>query len=596
MTRRRLTTECAPPAYPAIPKGECCEVGVAVMPLDGADCYPDPCARMEANEPKDPCQVDNTLYAIVTAPFNMPACGQSAEFQTRGALRFAAGTVLYSPAVGYLYVSGVRDDWTLIVRNDCGPCQTLQPGEVVLPNTVFALGGPACAANAGGAGSPDLSPYLDSDLVVPAVGQCVNVKFTNVFGLHVGDIVSIHQFQFRIGAIIDSTTVQLCNDGAGGEPNSVIQHDPDNDEVANYPVVRTGGENPCTGTSASTAKRILGCDGGGVEVGVVGSIEGHIPVWNASTGQWELQVIESAQVCAVTTSDLIVDPGAPEDNEYPVTVSPNNSLLTEEWNKVTPNFLRVTINGKPFCMTTPVSSGTIRVRKAYDLSIIGIDIIPAGALVCVVGCCDQCTPYIETSDLSGGANPNITEAHFTLGTTTWSAPNGVSVHTFPVGIGQAGAGGTVDTDGAWVLKYKNGDSCACRKYVEVMSNFECALDLPDDIFGNIEFRMLKVLPILNTFTGAAIPVTGGRRQLAALNGTPNLLIGGNAGDFGLINTFKGHMFDRDEADPGIIHQYQGHIRIVLENTTGGPLNVSFACSWRAWLKASNFELVTDPTA
>lgn len=571
----------------------CCEVGVAIAPMDGVDCFADPCATQQSCDPCDNvCETDTSLYAIATAPFNMPACGQTTDFQTKNALRFAPGSVLYSPGVGSLYVAGVRDNWTLILRNDCGSCQVLLPGQVVSQNTVFALGGPGCFGNGSSVDSPETTPFLDSDLVVPAVGLCATVKVTNVFGLNVGDIVSINTFLFRIGAIIDGTTIQLCNDGEGGEPNSVIQHDPDNDGNPNYPLIRVGGENPCTGDAVTILDRILGCSGAGQQVGVEGSTEGHILVWNNTTDKWELRVLEGAQVCVVMSEDLIVDPGADPDDELVVFTSLDNSLLEAEWDKVTPNFLRISIDGNPFCMTEPVSTGAIKVRRAYTPG--GIEVIEEGALICVEGCCDQCTAYVETSDFLGGANPDITETGFIQAPIIISAAAGVSVRTFPVGIGSAGTGSTPDTDAAWVLRYINGDSCACRKYLEIMSNFECAIDLQNGVYANVEFRIMKVIPNGQTQAFAAIPFGTNRRLLPAMDNTPNLLEGGNPGNFGTINTYKGFMFDRDIVEPGVLHQYQGHIRIVFENTTGGPLDCSFACNQRAWLKAGNFELIADP--
>jgi len=580
--------------------GQCCSPGTIVIetPIDAC---PDPCACIQNVSCCAPSTSSATgcsypIFVSLSASFNMPACGQEGQIQSPEACRVAPGTQLYSPDVGYLLVTARIDDTTLSVRNDCledgdgNDCNTLAPGEPVPSNTIFAVGIPFCGVGSGG--GPSTTPFLAADFIVPAVSTCANANVTNIFGLNIGDIVSLNGNEFRIGAIPNATTLQLCNDGDGGTPFTVIQWDPNGDGEPNVPVVRIGGQNPCTTTPVNILKRIVGCDGAGQQVGGIGQVDDQAFLWNNATQQWELKVIDQTATCVTLACGCLnLDPEAPPTQEYIIQVSPNTDQLAAALAELNGNPLCVTINGDSFCVTEVLSSTEVKVIPNFDVT--EVQSYPEGAIICVCECCDQCRPTIEVSGAFNAQPPQQAEVLITFDSGDITVPMGISVHNLPATLGSS-SDGSADNDDSrlWKLQYQNGSGCACYKYAQVMSNFQVALEAEQFVFANVEFRMLHVLPAFDSQSFAASPLMFSF-PAPTLNGTPNLAITTN-NNFKHLGTFKGVMFDRSFMNPNELHQWQGHIRVVVNNTDESDQVIRVLGNWRVWLNVWTGQIIPLP--
>lgn len=586
--------------------GQCCDAGVLVLQTP-VDAYPDPCGCQVCGSQSSCCCTSSSsssttdcsypIFASLSASFNMPACGQEAQIQSPEACRIAPGTVLYSPSVGYLIVTARIDDTTLSVRNDCpedgdgNDCNALAPGEPVPSSSIFALGIPFCGP--GGGSGPQTSPYLAADFIIPNVSSCANAVVTNVVGLNIGDIVSIDGNEYRIGAIPNATALELCNDGDGGTPLSVIYWDPNGDGEPNWPVIRVGGQNPCTSTPVNILDRIVGCDGAGQTVGGVGQVNDQAFLWNNVTQQWELKVIDQTATCVTLACGCLnLDPEAPPTQEYIIQVSPNTEQIAAALAELDENPLCVTINDDPFCVTEVIDAENIKVIPNFE--VVEVTSYPEGAIICICECCDQCRPTVEVSGPFNASPPDQAEVLITFDSGTLSlSAEGFEVNNLPATLA-SNADGSANSAAArlWLLQYQNGLGCACHKYAQVMSNFQVAISMPQEVSANIEFRMLHVLPVFDSQSFAAIPIFYSP-AVPGLNSTPNLLLT-ESNDFKFLGTYKGMLYDRAFMQAGELHQWQGHIRIITYNSSASPEDIRVVGNWRVWLNVWNDQIIQLP--
>lgn len=577
-----------------IEETSCCETGVLISPVDGVDTNCDPCATIQAGCVTSCETLGNfPLFLSLVEAFNMPACAGTGNIKVSDASRFTRGTILYNENVGYLRVTAIVDETTITVLNECLECNVKQPGESVDTSNLFSIGIPTCGA-VGTTGVPAGTPFLDLDFIAPDVGSCVDIKVTNVLGLNIGDIVSIAGYEYRVGAIPTTTQIQICNDGDGDTPGTAVYKDPNNDGVLDYPVIRIGGQNPCTATPVNEAPAIVACDGAGQQTGLVGTVENHVPSWNQTEEEWQLKVVDELATCVSLASCLLLDPDKEDCSGYLVDVAPDASQIQAEYDAGAPNPLRVTINGDSFCVTEIVDADTIRVTPSFD--VVEVTEYEPGAVLCIAPCCDQCTADIEVMDRFSGGNGCVPEILVGTGILPYAAPTGVTGITIPVSIGVNGETGFEEgAESMWDLTYINDDCCDCRKYVEVISNYELAMDLPADVYANMELRILKTAPIQDSQSFAShMFVPGVGLTPPAATPTPeNYLIP----SFQTINTVKSGIFDRDFINPGEQMTFRGHLRIVVDNRSGGVANIQYLAQWRVWVKAWSFgcaNVVTVP--
>ena len=547
-----------------------CSVGEACAQTESS------CAAAESE-----CCTNCNLFVETTASFNMPACDGEGSMFVDDASRLYVGAILYADGVGYLEVTAIIDATEITVKNNCPECDlhVLDPGNPVVSGTEFGVGIPFC----GSAGSTEYTgPMLDSDYFIPAVGACVLIAVTSIEGLAIGDTIAIGSNRYTINDIPNVTTLEICNDGDGGSPGTLVEKDADGDGVLNFPILRISSINPCAEPPVDEGRLIV-CSTGSTQNVMEGTIDNQVPAWVDANGQFELKVIQGLTTCVTLVCCLNLDPDADECDEYLIDVLPDTDDFDAALTPLLPNPLKITIDGDPFCVTEVVDSNTLRVIPAFEVTVIVQ--YAEGAVVCIDECCNQCVPHILTMDDSFASNSCEPEILIGTGIITMAAATGIDTDTFPASLGDNNeCGGEVGADYLWQLDVLNDQCCDCRKYFEITSNFECAVDNADpDTFINVEFRILKILPAATTQSFAAFPFTSPRPVIVPANACDLLP------NFQTINTYKGTVYDRGFIDPGETARFVGHIRIVTENNSQIEVGYNFAADWRVWVKVWNYD-------
>lgn len=528
----------------------------------------DPCAAVESCPDCSPSTVNNMDFFItVTAGFNMPACGNTGQIVVEDATRLYVGALLWNASVGHLVVVSIDDDTHVTVRNDCPTNNVLDPGEPVPADTVFGVGVPAPvdAATENGTG-----PRLDLDFVIPAIGACVVIKATTTEGLFAGENVSIAGQEYRISGIADLVTLTICNDGSAGPVGDTVEKDPNGDGILDYPIIRIAEQNLCLAEEGSEGKLLI-CDGVAQKV-MVGTIDHQVPAWNNAEGEFKLEVVDSLVVCTYLTGCLVLDPLHVGNYVVEVDDATIFAPFVDEYPGV-----KIKINGDYFSLVAIVDGTHIRVEPWFTVT----EVITYNApmAVCVADCCEQCSPQLYTLNRFNGPEPR--EVLFPLPLTEFTivAATGYAWwRTFP----------TIAQNGLWTLRYYNTDIEGCNKYVQLYSNFELAVILPEGCFANIEYRIEKFAPVADSKTFWAAVANGGHPQIPELAGSDELFTPG-AG-IKTLNTFKGQLIERDIVAPGLYDEFRGHLRIHLENTTGAEQLGSVQGSFRAWYTAQDADV------
>lgn len=441
--RTSLCTICHQPPPKCACENECSPGTILATACDDQDpnllCEPVESEECEEEDCEEDAACKYPNFVTTTSSFNMPACDETAEIDIENACRFTPGTQLYAQGYGFLLVTHVdNDNNKLTVKNEClgddGDCNTALEGTLIPSGTQFATGIPFCPVSTGFS-SPALIPFLASDLVVPDSGDCVNVKVTNINGLVVGDTLSIASQTFRLGNIVDSTTIQLCNDG-GANGGELVEKDSDGDGELNYPVIRVEGQDPCSADVTSSLKRIIGCNGTSQEVGAVGDITGQVLVWDEVLQEWSPQVLAGVDTCLIISADVTLDPGAAFDASYLFTM-PSTTTLAAALASVSPDVLSVTINDLDFYVVDIVDPTHFHAIPAFE--VVDPTVVPADSLLCFNECCAQCLGGTQTTNpraLVGSGNASST---WTIeGAMDWPATGG-AVKSYLIGYNTAGA-------------------------------------------------------------------------------------------------------------------------------------------------------------
>ena len=288
--------------------------------------------------------------------------------------------------------------------------------------------------------------------------------------------------------------------------------------------------------------------------------------------------------CVSMVGCQTLDPKAEVCTPSVIEVSPNTDAFAEELARIAPNPLTITINSDAFCVTEVVDSTHLRIKPQFE--VVEVMEYDPEAVVCIDGCCNQCIPTVSTMDNIAGENGCEPEVLVGTGIVTITAADGIQTDTFPSSLASNGYCGTESSaDGLWEFIIANDNCCDCRKYVEVTSNYECAVALGDpDHFVNVEFRILQTDPVIYTQAFAAMPFVSPRGLITPGEEDCDLMQG-----FETLNTYKGTCFDRAFMDPGETATFKGHIRMVSENNSGGALDYSILCNWRIWVKVWNYD-------
>lgn len=287
------------------------------------------------------------------------------------------GGWFWAYGLGFLEIVSFNPETSEItLTNPCpeNPCQVqAAPGTPIPANTPWILTIPPC---------PDASsnpntifPYLAVDFTAPANGDCIDITVTNVNGIGVNKNVTIAGGIYRVDAVLSSTLITICNDGAGVTPGTPVIA---KDNAGNFlvPIVLVD-SNPCN-TDPVLAGVPLVC-ASGVTYPLVGSESGQVLVYDHYTGESNFRTLGIPVLdCTELTVCLTLDPDLPEGTPYLATVV-DTSLFTEGQ--------IVTIGGTTFTVDT--------IDDATHMHLIptevptAIQTYPVGATVCSADCCTQ---------------------------------------------------------------------------------------------------------------------------------------------------------------------------------------------------------------
>lgn len=335
------------------------------------------------------CEEDHTSTTIykrygftlrTVASFVWPAPEETVTLLVSDVERLSPGSILWNPTGGYLHVESF--DYTkqqIVAKNEGESCNTYSGGETLPECTDFVVGPPTC--NTGNTPLPN-TPYLAADFISPVAGVCALAAVTIITGLTIGDTVSVNGYEYRIGDIIDSSTIELCNDGAGAPEGTVIEWDDDGDNIPNIPVLVTASENPCTRDPA-VAGVLLVCDGGEVTRPLVGSVGGQVPVWNDITARFELKSIDvEFSTCVSLTADFTAD--VAHVGSYAISVTDTSAFIALD---------TVVIDGLLYTVNVVDSSVLMHITPL--VTPIGVIVYPAGTPVCTTPD-NPCTRTLES--------------------------------------------------------------------------------------------------------------------------------------------------------------------------------------------------------
>jgi hypothetical protein len=250
-----------------------------------------------------PCTQSGGVDVKVANAFNLPKCGSSAILAVPEVSGIMLGGYLWNPNYGYLRVINFDAATKQITaQNDC------QAGNAAVGTTVpactrFILAPPPVVQAGGGGGTT--GPYLAVDFTAPPVGQCINISVTTAAGLVVGKSTAIAGGTYRISAVVNASTVTICNDGSGVTPNTQVLARNSSGDLQ-YPLVLID-DNVCSHTPVFSGK-ILVCSGG-ITTPLKGLLDDQIPVLTAGTQEVQFKSLGIPTVaCTALTVGITLDP------------------------------------------------------------------------------------------------------------------------------------------------------------------------------------------------------------------------------------------------------------------------------------------------
>lgn len=310
-----------------------------------------------------------TTITCVSA-FNMPKKGEELTLQLDSVVSISPGVVLWSPAVGYLHVKTFDKETSTVVVENRDEEGNKYIGSAIVANQKFTVGIPfTVKANSSTTSSAIL---LASDFVSPESGACSTASVTSIDGLSVGQDVSIQGYVYRVGAIIDTGAVTLCNDGKGAPAGHVFSFDPYKCGEPSIPVVAFS-KSACENTSVHAGK-LVACNEG-VTTTLNGEEDGQVLVWETATESWRLKNANVAETCTSLSACFIVD--TTEDTSYLINVI-NTGIFSQD-NKVL-------IDGNKYIVDEIVDATHMRVTP--ETTPTEFRSIPRSTPVCLEGCCE----------------------------------------------------------------------------------------------------------------------------------------------------------------------------------------------------------------
>ena len=307
-----------------------------------------------------------TTTVKVLNPFNVPRFGEEMELKLDRVISILPGSILWNLRVGGLTVKSFDKDTSTVIVTP--KSINVDYGTAVLANTEFTVGIPIVDSE-GKAEYLD-SPYLAADFVSPGDGSCQEVSVTSVSGLSINDKVSIAGYVYRIGAIVNRSTLRLCNDGQGAANGVVIQYDPQDCGEPSVPVI-VYESNPCEATPVQTGQIVV-CKDNGLTT-IKGEADGQMLRWSNNYKRWELVNAYIESNCTYLTTCLTID-----TLEQPYVATVKTTTIFNLDNKVI-------IDDKKFVVKEIVNETQMKIQPEETFD--EIVTYPVGTNVCLESCC-----------------------------------------------------------------------------------------------------------------------------------------------------------------------------------------------------------------
>lgn len=331
------------------------------------------------NDPKwnfnTPCVQDHehikVYYNYTTTvknltPFNVPKIDNKVEVKLDNVRSVSPGAILWNQRIGGLsVVSFDFETQTAIVT----PANiNIDYGSLVISGTEFTVGIPAIDIN----DTKEYldAPYLAADFISPSIGECQNASVTSVSGLTINDKVSVAGYVYRIGAIINKSTLKLCNEGEGAEGGTVIAFDPNDCGEPSVPLI-VYETSPCEATPVQTGQVVV-CKDNSLTT-LAGEADGQMLRWNNNHKRWELVNAYIDENCSYLTTCFTVDT---LNQSYVATVK--STSLFNVGNKVL-------IEDTKFIVEEVVDSTHLKLKP--ETTFTEITTYPTGTNICLESCC-----------------------------------------------------------------------------------------------------------------------------------------------------------------------------------------------------------------
>ena len=325
-----------------------------------------------------------TTTVKTTTPFNVPKFDNEVEIGLENVVSVAPGAILWNLKVGGLTVKSYNAETKTVLATPANI--NVDFGSLVVAGTEFTIGIP----NIGTDGKADYldSPYLAADFISPAPGSCQEASVTSVSGLGINNKVSVSGYVYRIGAIVNKSTLRLCNDGDGAEAGVVIRFDPEDCGEPSVPLI-VYETNPCEATPVSTGNIVV-CKDNGLTT-IKGEADGQILRWNNNHKRWELVNAYLDENCTYLTTCFTVDT---LDQAYVATVK--NTAIFNVDNKVL-------IDDVKFIIDEIVDSTHLKLKP--ETTFTEITTYPVGTNVCLESCCAWVPQVLEKTIFSDSWRP-----------------------------------------------------------------------------------------------------------------------------------------------------------------------------------------------
>ena len=307
-----------------------------------------------------------TTTVKTTTPFNVPKFDNEVEIGLEDVVSVAPGAILWNLRVGGLTVKSYNAETKTVIATPANI--NVDFGSLVVAGTEFTVGIP----NIGKDTKAEYldSPYLAADFISPAPGSCQEASVTSVSGLGINNKVSVSGYVYRIGAIVNKSTLRLCNDGDGAEAGVVIRFDPEDCGEPSVPLI-VYETNPCEATPVSTGNIVV-CKDNGLTT-IQGEADGQILRWNNIHKRWDLVNAYIDENCTYLTTCFTVDT---LDQAYVATVK--NTAIFNVDNKVL-------IDDVKFVIDEIVDSTHLKLKP--ETTFAEITTYPVGTNVCLESCC-----------------------------------------------------------------------------------------------------------------------------------------------------------------------------------------------------------------